>query len=203
MDNKNNRQYFWEVKQFFNKPQLNEAKKPTTNGILDTVKGVLNSNFNVREPNSFAIREGIRNSSSQIKNMTSDLLNQYGSKRSSEMPNNASQTKNITSNLFNINEANMPVRPKQSMEREIGLAAQRRDLAQGLNSQNLISSDDNSEEEIDQPVNSVNIPNPSKNPEHHIAGTHSRMKSAKAMKNLNKAKIDLKAGTAGKERKTQ
>jgi hypothetical protein len=202
MDNKNNKQYFWEVKQFFNKPQLNEAKKPTTNGILDTVKGVLNSNFNVREPNSFAIREGIKNSSSQIKNMTSNLLDQYGSKRSAEMPSNVSQPKNITSNLFNINEANMPVRPKQSMEREIGLAAQRKDMAQGLNSQNLISSDDDSEEEIDQPVNSVNIPNPSKNPEHHIAGTHSRMKSAKAMKNLKRARINLKVGTTGKERKT-
>lgn len=198
MDNKNNRQYFWEVKQFFNKPQLNEAKKPTTNGILDTVKGVLNSNFNVREPNSFAIREGIRNSSSQIKNMTSNLLNQYGSKRSSEMPSNVSQTKNITSNLFNINEANMPVRPKQSMEREIGLAAQRRDMAQGLNSQNLTSSDDESDEEIDQPINSIQ--DPSKKPEHHIAGTHSRMKSAKAMKNLNKARINLKSGIDATER---
>lgn len=201
MDNKNNRQYFWEVKQFFNKPQLNEAKKPTINGILDTVKGVLNSNFNVREPNSFAIREGIRNSSSQIKNMTSDLLNQYGSKRSSEMPNNASQTKNITSNLFNVNEANMPVRPKQSMEREIGLAAQRKDMSQRLNSQNLISSDDDSEEEINQPINSIE--DPSKKPEYHIAGTHSRMKSAKAMKNLNKARINLKAGSDNKERKMQ
>lgn len=127
MDNKNNRQFFWEVKQFFNKPQLNESTTPKPD-LLNTVKNILSADKGLDGGNAFRVREGIVNSGYDLKQKTSNLLNNFSDKKINQSPISISHGSNITSNIFNINEQELAIKkPKISTEKLLGLAAQKQD----------------------------------------------------------------------------
>lgn len=127
MDNKNNRQFFWEVKQFFNKPQLNESATPKPD-LLNTVKSIMSSDRGIDGGTEFKVREGIINSGRDLKQKTADLLDSYSHKKYTQTPLSSGKGQNRTGNLFNINEQNIDVKkPKVTTEKILGLAAQKQD----------------------------------------------------------------------------
>lgn len=190
MDNKNNRQFFWEVKQFFNGNSLNESKKTPQKGILDTVKGVMGSRSNIDGPNSYAVREAIKHSSSGLKNLTSNLLYNYGSQKIKDQTNSPGNSKNSVSNLFNLSEAVTMKRQSPSLEREIGLMAQKQDMANQQTDSNV--GDEGMEQSLSgQP----SMPADELTPKHAIPGISPspslKTKKENLLKNLHKAKLSL------------
>ena len=105
MDNKQNRQFYWEVKQFINgnnTPKAPEVKKPS---VKDAISGVLGEN-SVYKQTSFVPNTG-----------TNDVVRSYlhtlGDSEKKNTPSSILFTKNSVANPFNLlNEAN--ARPMQN-----------------------------------------------------------------------------------------
>lgn len=108
MDNKQDRQFFWNVKDFLGK---RSDPKPFTNTspIHDSIKNVMSQTKPVPVP----VNE-IVNSSTDIKNAAMNLLNAFGKSHTKQLPQDKNRAKNITTNIFNLHEmtrkavSNMP-----------------------------------------------------------------------------------------------
>lgn len=98
MDNKENRQFYWEVKQFVNgnhTPKAPEVKKPS---VKDAISGVLSENEVYRQ-NTFTKNTG-------TNDVVRSYLNVLGTQEKKNDPGTIMFTKNSTFNPFNIlNEA--------------------------------------------------------------------------------------------------
>jgi len=128
----NNRQFFWEVKQFLTKPKLNESVNVKQPSLLDAVKNVISSSSNTSVPPISAV-DGIVNSGGELKHKTSLLLNSFPNKMEKQNPSSVAYTKNLTSNMFNLNEQMKIKKPNESFEKIIGREAQKQDLNAATN----------------------------------------------------------------------
>ena len=94
MDNKQDRNFYWEVKDFMGKPQ--EIHKPvkTPNDMVSSIKNILEQN-KLYKPSSF--NPNI-NSASTIR----QAINAIERNNQNGTPENIQHTKNITSNPFGV-----------------------------------------------------------------------------------------------------
>jgi hypothetical protein len=105
MDNKQNRQFYWEVKDFFAGKALNESKKSVSKpNILRDIKNVMNSVKPLSETEKREAFRGYSQISNEVKNKTSQMLNAYNEKINVEKPFSKGNAANYTTNLFNLNE---------------------------------------------------------------------------------------------------
>ena len=100
MDNNNNKQFFWQVKDFMSKTQ--PAPKPKQNSLLNNVKNVMNSTANTSKPNIYEAKHGIVNSSRETKQAVSNVLNTVKNSMDKQAPSCKAYTNNIISNPFNL-----------------------------------------------------------------------------------------------------
>lgn len=101
MDNNNNKQFFWEVKDFLGK---NHHPKPSPKqpDILSTINEVVNFKTNKQSPNLYEVKDSILNSSSSTKKAVNRVLNSYKQKLNLEQNNCKAYSNNITTNMFNL-----------------------------------------------------------------------------------------------------
>jgi len=109
----NNKQFFWEVKQFFNKKPILEQKTQKKD-VLKTIKEVVSSNMNSKSVNLNDVRQNIANSSQNIKNTANYLLHNYQSTNAKETPNRIGNAPNKVNNLFNLYEMMGPNAPSST-----------------------------------------------------------------------------------------
>jgi hypothetical protein len=95
MDNKQNRQFYWQVKDFLNKKQEPVATPP--NSLKKTIQNVTNKTTPVPAP----INE-IVNSSSSLKDQTKNLLSSYQNALNKQKPVSDKSSSHITANIFRI-----------------------------------------------------------------------------------------------------
>ena len=101
MDNNNNKQFFWQVKDFLTRSnEPNFVKKPPS--LVSSVKEVVNFNKNKFGPNIYEARSSIVQSSGQTKAAVSNVLNTFNSKIEKQKAENKAYSNNFTSNLFNL-----------------------------------------------------------------------------------------------------
>ena len=98
MDNKQNRQFYWEVKDFLARKQ-EPASKPTSS-LRSTITEVTAT----AKPVPVPVNE-IVNSSKNTKNDVSRFLSAFESLKTKQMPSDPTRSKNITVNPFNITES--------------------------------------------------------------------------------------------------
>jgi hypothetical protein len=101
MDNTNNKQFFWQVKDFMTKrhePKVN--KQPTS--LQKSVMNVMNGSANVKGPNIYEARNGIVNSSRQAKDSVRHVMNIIQTVNEKQQPISKLYSKNIVSNPFNL-----------------------------------------------------------------------------------------------------
>ena len=103
MDNNNNKQFFWQVKDFLGKKQEPKVNSKSSN-LIGTVKDVMAFGANANRPNIHEARNGIVNSSQNTKHAVSNVLNSHDQKMQAEKPSCKAYSNNITSNLFNLNK---------------------------------------------------------------------------------------------------
>lgn len=111
--NNNNKQFFWEVKEFFNKKPILEQKNEKKD-ILKTIKEVVSSNMNSQVFDTKSAKQNIINSSKDIKTTTNYLLNNYNSISAKQTPNSIGKAPNKVSNLFNLYEMMGPNTPSST-----------------------------------------------------------------------------------------
>ena len=99
MDNKQNRQFFWNVKDFLTKSH-NPAPVAPRSSVRDTINKVVS----IAPPVPVPVNE-IVNSSSDTKNSVTRFLSAFGSAKNKQMPQDKTRAKNITTNPFNLQEA--------------------------------------------------------------------------------------------------
>jgi hypothetical protein len=105
MDNKQNRQFYWEVKDFFAGKALNESKKPVSKpNILRDIKNVMNSSKPLSEMEKREAFKGYAQISKEVQNKTSQMLNAYSEKMQAQKPFSKGNAANYTTNMFNLNE---------------------------------------------------------------------------------------------------
>jgi hypothetical protein len=105
MDNKQNRQFYWEVKDFFVGKTLNESKKPVNKpNLLKEIKSVMDVAKPISEMEKRKALLGYSKMSSEVKNKTSNLLNSYSDRMNAEKPFSKGNSANYTTNIFNLNE---------------------------------------------------------------------------------------------------
>jgi hypothetical protein len=105
MDNKQNRQFYWEVKDFFAGKALNESKKPVNKpNLLKDIKGVMGVTKPISEMEKRQALLGYSKMSSEVKDRTSSLLNSYTNRMNAEKPFSKGNGANYTTNIFNLNE---------------------------------------------------------------------------------------------------
>ena len=98
MDNKQNRQFYWEVKDFLARKQ-EPASKPTSS-LRSTITEVTAT----AKPVPVPVNE-IVNSSKNTKNDVSRFLSAFESLKTKQMPSDPTRSKNITVNPFNVTES--------------------------------------------------------------------------------------------------
>jgi hypothetical protein len=79
MDNNNNKQLFWQVKDFLGKKQEPKVNSKPSN-LINTVKDVMAFGANANRPNIHEARNGIVNSSQNTKHAVSNVLNSHDQK---------------------------------------------------------------------------------------------------------------------------
>ena len=99
MDNKQNRQFFWNVKDF-----LTKSHNPVPVAPRSSVRDTINKVVSIAPPVPVPVNE-IVNSSSDTKNSVSRFLSAFGSAKNKQMPQDKTRAKNITTNPFNLQEA--------------------------------------------------------------------------------------------------
>jgi len=99
MDNKQNRQFFWNVKDFLSKNNEVKPFVPKSN-IKNTINKVVSSTPPIPVP----VRE-IVNSSQDTKNSVTRFLSAFGSAKAKQLPNDPTRAKNITANPFSLQES--------------------------------------------------------------------------------------------------
>ena len=105
MDNKQNRQFYWEVKDFFAGKALNESRKPVNKpNLLKDIKGVMNVTKPISEMEKRQALLGYSKMSGEVKDKTSNLLNSYSNRMNAEKPFSKGNAANYTTNIFNLNE---------------------------------------------------------------------------------------------------
>jgi hypothetical protein len=100
MDNKQNRQFYWEVKDFLQRKQPEQIRQQSS--LYNTVTNIMESRFNKHEPNYYEARQEIVNSSNNTQKAVLDVLNSYSYKMIFEKPSCKGYSGNITTNFFNI-----------------------------------------------------------------------------------------------------
>jgi hypothetical protein len=95
MDNKQNRQFFWNVKDFLNKTP--EPVKTKSNPLQQTIKEVTSNISYVAPP----VNEMI-NSSSGLKNTINNKITEYQNLLNKQKPSSVKTIPHITSNPFRI-----------------------------------------------------------------------------------------------------
>lgn len=101
MDNNNNKQFYWKVKDFLQKkPDVAPPQKP--NSLLGAVNKVMNSSANIRTPNIYEAKDGIVSSSRQAKQAASNVLNTFNNAMEKQKASCKGYSNNITSNMFNL-----------------------------------------------------------------------------------------------------
>jgi hypothetical protein len=100
MDNKQNKQFYWEVKEFLErKKPVQKAPQSSLNGV---VRNIMESNYNKIGPNYYETKDAIINSSRSTQRAVSDVLNNYSYNMILQNPSCKGYSANITSNIFNI-----------------------------------------------------------------------------------------------------
>jgi hypothetical protein len=105
---KNNKQHYWEVKDFlYKKPLSEDVSKPNLKNSISEILSKSSSNtfFELNE-----INKKIINSSNDLQNRSLSLLNHFSKSVEKQTPISKGNAKNIVSNLFNINEASLTAR---------------------------------------------------------------------------------------------
>ena len=96
MDNKQDRQFFWKVKDFLN-TSPNPRPMAQTNSLKDAASKVMAANIQT------AVNE-VKNTSSDIQNQTNKMLNLYSNSVNKQKASSIRNSNNITANLFNLSE---------------------------------------------------------------------------------------------------
>lgn len=96
MDNKQDRQFFWKVKDFLN-GSSNPGQMAPTNSLKDAASKVMAANIQT------AVNE-VKNTSSDIQNQTNKMLNMYSNSVNKQKASSIRNSNNITANLFNLSE---------------------------------------------------------------------------------------------------
>lgn len=99
MDNKQDRQFFWNVKDF-----LTKSHNPVPNSPKSSVRNTINNVVSIAQPVPVPVNE-IVNSSSDTKNSVTRFLSAFGSAKAKQMPQDKTRAKNIITNPFNLQEA--------------------------------------------------------------------------------------------------
>jgi len=98
MDNKNNRAFYWEVKDFLNKKS--ETFEPKKNSLKDSINGILNEKNTIRQ-NSF-------NPNTNTTKDVSKYLHTLMGEENKALPSSIAHAKNSLVNPFALNEVNQP-----------------------------------------------------------------------------------------------
>ncbi len=93
MDNKQDRQFYWKVKDFLNKkPEMTPTKR---NSLSETITSITS----LAKPVPVPVNE-IVNSASDLKNQTTNILSSYQNKIKSQQPKSVNSSNHITANIF-------------------------------------------------------------------------------------------------------
>lgn len=101
MDNKQDRQFFWNVKDFLNKKPEAPAKK--MNPLKEVINQVTNSPQNVSKPIYEVTRDSIVNSSAELKNKVTGVLSSFQKTVNGQKPASDKHSQHITANIFRKN----------------------------------------------------------------------------------------------------
>lgn len=101
MDNKQDRQFYWEVKDFMSKNST-PAPKAKPNTLVNAVTNVLGSSANTKGPNIYEAKQGIINSSRQTKHAVVNAIAATAEAFNKQKPDSKAYTNNITANPFNL-----------------------------------------------------------------------------------------------------
>jgi hypothetical protein len=99
MDNKQNRQFFWNVKDFLSKNNEVKPFVPKSN-----IKNTINKVVSATQPVPVPVKE-IVNSSQDTKNSVTRFLSAFGSAKAKQLPSDPTRAKNITANPFSLQES--------------------------------------------------------------------------------------------------
>jgi len=99
MDNKQDRQFLWNVKDFLTKSPILKSE-PKRNSLKDTIRNVTA----LAQPVAVPVNE-IVNQSNSLKNQVTSLLNAHQSNINKQKPNSIKSSNHISANIFNLTEA--------------------------------------------------------------------------------------------------
>ena len=97
MDNKQDRQFYWQVKDFLGKKHEPQAAKPPSN-LKSTIRQITGMASHVPVP----INE-IVNSSASVKNQVMNVLSSYQNSVNKQKPITDKSSNHITTNIFRLN----------------------------------------------------------------------------------------------------
>jgi hypothetical protein len=95
MDNKQDRQFLWKVKDFLNKSP--EVQGPKSNSLREAIGQITSLAQPVAVP-----RNEITQSSSGLKDKVNEVLSGYQNVINRQKPNSIKTSNNITANIFKI-----------------------------------------------------------------------------------------------------
>jgi len=100
MDNKQDRQFYWQVKDFLQKTPEVPAKKSSP--LKNTIRSVINSSQNTNLPLNEIANKQIINGSENVKNQVANVLSAQQNKINSQKPKSIAHAKTITTNIFKM-----------------------------------------------------------------------------------------------------
>lgn len=100
MDNKQDRQFYWQVKDFLQKTPKVPAKKSSP--LKNTIRSVMNSPHNINSQLNEIANKEIINASGNIKNQVADVLSTQQNKINAQKPKSIAHAKTITTNIFKM-----------------------------------------------------------------------------------------------------
>lgn len=100
MDNKQDRQFYWQVKDFLQKTPEAPAKKSSP--LKNTIKSVIDSPQNTNSSLNEIANKEIINASGNVKNQVGSVLSSFQNIVNSQKPKSAAHAKTITTNIFKM-----------------------------------------------------------------------------------------------------
>lgn len=101
MDNTNNKQFLWNVKDFLGKKKTPNVQ-PQPSSLTKAISKVVNSPSNSIRPNIYEAKAGIVNSSRETKRSVSTVLNVLDQTMAKQKNSCKAYTNNLTANIFNL-----------------------------------------------------------------------------------------------------
>lgn len=100
MDNKQDRQFLWNVKDFLVKTPEVQPKRPSQ--LKETIKNVMLGSPKINSQLQEVAHKSIINSSSDLKNSTAAMISIHQFDVNNQKPSTTKHSNNITANIFNI-----------------------------------------------------------------------------------------------------